>query len=45
VWNIHQSRYIIILKKFKMNHAKPYPHDYRRPKDAEDLLKKLTRDE
>jgi len=31
----------IILKKFKMNHAKPYPHDYRRPKDAEDLLKNL----
>jgi putative transposase len=30
----------IILKKFKMKHAKPYPHDYRRPKDAEDLLKK-----
>ena len=29
-----------ILKKFKMHHAKPYPHDYRRPKDAEDWLKK-----
>jgi putative transposase len=35
----------IILKKFKMNHAKPYPHDYRRPKDAEEILKKLTRTE
>ena len=32
----------IILKKFGMNHAKPYPHDHRRPKDAEELLKKLT---
>ncbi|MCW6158002.1 MAG: helix-turn-helix domain-containing protein [Thermoplasmatales archaeon] len=29
-----------ILKKFKMHYAKPYPHDYRRPKDAEDQLKK-----
>ena len=30
----------IILKKFGMNHAKPYPHDYRKPKNAEDILKK-----
>ena len=32
----------IILKKFGMKHTKPYPHDYRRPKDAEERLKKLT---
>jgi Transposase and inactivated derivatives len=30
----------VILKKFGMNHAKPYPHDYRKPKNAEDILKK-----
>lgn len=35
---------LVILKKFGMHHAKPYLHDYRRPEDAEDLLKKLTRD-
>lgn len=33
-----------ILKKFGMHHAKPYSHDYRRPEDAEDRLKKLTHD-
>ena len=33
-----------ILKKFGMHHAKPYLHDYRRPEDAEDRLKKLTHD-
>jgi len=30
----------IILKKFGMNYAKPYRHDYRKPKDAVDILKK-----
>ena len=30
----------VILKKMGMRHAKPYPHDKRRPKDAEDALKK-----
>ena len=30
----------VILKKMGMRHAKPYPHDKRRPKDAEDILKK-----
>ena len=30
----------VILKKMGMRHAKPYPHDRRRPKDAEDALKK-----
>jgi len=29
-----------ILKKLGMNHAKPYPHDHRRPENAEDMLKK-----
>ncbi len=33
-----------MLKKFKMHYTKPYPHDYRRPKDAEDQLKKLAPD-
>lgn len=33
-----------VLKKFGMHHAKPYSHDYRRPEDAEDRLKKLTHD-
>ncbi len=30
----------IILRDMGMNFAKPYPHDYRRPSDAEDILKK-----
>ncbi len=33
---------LVILKKFGMHHGKPYTHDYRRPEDAEDRLKKLT---
>ena len=32
-----------ILKGFGMKHGKPYCHDYRRPKDSEETLKKLTR--
>jgi putative transposase len=28
----------IILRKFGMKLGKPYPHDYRRPDDAEDIL-------
>ncbi|MDR6223033.1 transposase [Methanococcoides alaskense] len=31
-----------ILKKFGMKFAKPYPHDYRKPVNAEDTLKKDT---
>lgn len=31
-----------ILKDFGMKHGKPYSHDYRRPGDAEELLKKLA---
>ncbi len=33
----------IILRKFGMKLAKPYPHDYRRPGDAEGILKKPSR--
>lgn len=33
----------IILRKFGMKLAKPYPHDYRRPGDAEEILKKPSR--
>ncbi len=29
-----------ILKSFRMKHAKPYQVDYRKPKDAEEKLKK-----
>ena len=29
-----------MLKKFGMKFAKPYPHDYRKPDDAENNLKK-----
>ena len=32
----------VILKGFGMNLAKPFPHDYRRPEDAEDRLKKTS---
>ena len=32
----------IILKMFGMRHAKPYPHDHRRPINAEECLKKNT---
>ena len=31
----------IILKNFGMRHSKPYILDYRRPKDAEEILKKV----
>jgi putative transposase len=34
----------IILKSFGMRYAKPYAHDYRKPADAEVLLKKPPRD-
>ncbi len=32
----------IILRQFGMKLAKPFPHDYRRPDDAEEILKKTT---
>ena len=31
----------VIIKKMGMRHAKPYPHDKRRPGNAEDTLKKI----
>jgi len=33
----------VILKGFKMKFGKPYSHDYRRPEDAEEQLKKTRR--
>ena len=33
----------VILKNFGMKLAKPYPHDYRKPVNAEELLKKPSR--
>ncbi len=30
----------IIMRKMGLNYAKPFQHDYRRPADAEDQLKK-----
>ena len=32
----------IIVKTLGMRYAKPYTYDYRRPDDAEDLLKNST---
>ena len=32
----------IILRLFGMKLAKPFPHDYRRPDDAEEILKKTS---
>ena len=31
----------IILKNMGMRYAKPFSHDYRRPKNAEEILKKV----
>jgi hypothetical protein len=33
----------IILRDMGMNFAKPYPHDYRRPSNAKEMLKKLPK--
>ena len=33
----------IIVKTLGMRYAKPYTHDYRRPDNAEDLLKNFAR--
>jgi len=38
-YTIKQIR--IILKNMGMRCAKPFPHDYRRPKNAEEILKKV----
>ena len=32
----------IILRDMGMNFGKPYPHDYRRPSNAEEILKKTS---
>ncbi len=32
----------IILRKFDMNLSKPFQHDYRRPENAEEILKKTS---
>ena len=32
----------VIVRKFGMKLAKPFPHDYRRPNDVEEILKKTT---
>jgi putative transposase len=32
----------IILRDMGMNFGKPYPHDYRRPPNAEEILKKTS---
>ena len=35
----------IIMRKMGLNYAKPFQHDYRRPTDAEEQLKKTSRTE
>jgi Transposase and inactivated derivatives len=30
----------VILRSFGFRYGKPYPHEHRRPKNAEDILKK-----
>ena len=42
VYTLKQVR--IILKKFGMPYAKPFPHDHRRPPNAEEILKKTHSD-
>jgi putative transposase len=38
-----QKQIGVILHSFKMHHSKPYALDYRRPQNAEDILKKANR--
>lgn len=38
-----QKQIGVILHNFNMYHSKPYTLDYRRPKDAEEILKKVNR--
>lgn len=35
-----EDQVVRILKKLKMYHGKPFPHDYRRPNNAEEILDK-----
>ncbi len=37
-----QKQIRIILRNFGMNFSKPFQHDYRRPEDAEQILKKTS---
>ncbi len=38
-----QKQVGVILHSFNMYHSKPYTLDYRRPKNAEEILKKVNR--
>ena len=38
-----QKQIGVILHNFKMYHSKPYTLDYRRPENAEEILKKVNR--
>jgi transposase len=38
-----QKQVGVILRNFNMYHSKPYPFDYRIPKNAEEILKKTNR--
>lgn len=33
-----EDQVVKILRKFEMNHAKPFPHDYRKPDNSKELL-------
>ena len=41
-YTLNQIR--IIVRKFGMKYAKPFTHDYRRPDNAEEILKKHSED-
>ena len=52
VWELIKEKYGVkysekqigvILHSFNMYHSKPYPLDYRKPKNAEEILKKTSR--
>jgi transposase len=38
-----QKQVGVILHSFNMYHSKPYTFDYRRPENAEEILKKVNR--
>lgn len=43
---VYSMKHVIeLLREFGMMFGTPFPHDYRRQKNAEDDLKKLTLDE
>ncbi len=52
VWDLIKEKYSVeysekqvgvILRNFNMYHSKPYPFDYRKPENAEEILKKTNR--